>query len=563
MARHIHRHHTGIVAALALAAWLAPGAAAGQDLPPGPLTLGQLLALAEARSEALALARAGIDRAEGEALRARSGLFPQVSASASFDRALASEFEGVFDGFGGGGGASCAPFAPDGSATAAERLAELERAVDCGAGGQNVLAPPDPTAGAGGDGGLEDLPFGQANTWRINLQFSQAVWDGGRIGAQQRVAEVGGRSAGLDLTLARAELLFDVTQAYYDVALTSRLVEIAEASIGQADATFQQTQASFRAGAQPEFEVLRAQVALDAQMPTLIRRRADHELALLRLRQMLDLPAGYPIEIGDPLADEALPPPAVFAERVAAVEAQVRTVDPVRAAVTAPETPARSAVAVGSFAVQAREAALALAEAQKMPSVSVNSSYGRVAYRGAPAWSDFRTSWTVGASVSIPVFTGGRQGADERVARAELEQARLQLRQVEEAAALDTRVAWTELVAARATWEATSGTVEQASRAYAIAEVRYGAGVSTQLELSDSRFQLQQAEASRAQAARNFQVARARVALLPDLPLGAGGTAGAPAPLAPAAPAPQAPSGGGTDQFANAAAPAGAVGGIQ
>jgi outer membrane protein TolC len=521
-----------------------------------------LLDLAEARSEALALARAGIDRAEGEALRARSGLFPQLSASASYDRALASEFEGVFDDFGGGGG-NCAAFAPDASATAAERLAELERAVDCGAGGQNVLAPPAP--GGGGGEAFEDLPFGQANTWRVNLSFSQHVWDGGRIGAQQRAAEVGGRSAGLDLTMARAGLLFDVTQAYYNVALTARLVQIAEASIGQSEATFQQTQASFRAGVQPEFEVLRAQVALDSQRPTLIRRRADHELALLRLRQMLDLPAGYPIEIGDPLADDALPPPPVFAARVAVVEAQVQTVDPVRAAVTAPETPARSAVAAGSLSVQVREAALALAEAQGMPNVSVNSSYARVAYRGAPSWSDFRTSWTVGASVSIPILTGGRQGADERVARAELEQARLQLRQLEEVAALDTRAAWTELVAARATWEATSGTVEQASRAYAIAEVRYGAGVSTQLELSDSRLQLQQAEASRAQAARDFQVARARVALLPDLPLGTGGTAGAPAPVpqgAPAAPVPRAPAGG-AGQFVSAAAPAGAVGGIQ
>jgi hypothetical protein len=44
--------------------------------------------------------------------------------------------------------------------------------------------------------------------------------------------------------------------------------------------------------------------------------------------------------------------------------------------------------------------------------------------------------------------------------------------------------------------------------------------VSTQLELADSRLLLVQAEANRAQAARDLQVARARIALLPDLPLG-------------------------------------------
>ena len=100
----------------------------------------------------------------------------------------------------------------------------------------------------------------------------------------------------------------------------------------------------------------------------------------------------------------------------------------------------------------------------------------------------------------------------------------VQLRRVEELAALDTRSALAELIAARAAWEATAGTVEQANRAYEIAEVRYEAGVSTQLELSDSRLLLQQAEANRAQAGRDLQVARARIALLPDLPIGVGGS---------------------------------------
>jgi outer membrane protein TolC len=127
--------------------------------------------------------------------------------------------------------------------------------------------------------------------------------------------------------------------------------------------------------------------------------------------------------------------------------------------------------------------------------------------------------------MSMPILTGGRQRGDEQVARAELEQARLQRQQVEELATLDTQAAWAELLASRAAWEASAGTVAQADRAYQIANVRYDAGVSTQLELSDSRLLLQQAEANRAQAARDLQVARARVALLPNLPIMAGSVA--------------------------------------
>ena len=112
-------------------------------------------------------------------------------------------------------------------------------------------------------------------------------------------------------------------------------------------------------------------------------------------------------------------------------------------------------------------------QAERRPTVNLTSNYSRIAYPEVllPAFN--RTNWSIGASVTMPFMTGGRQKGDEMVARADVEQARIQLRQMEELAALDTRSAWAELVAARAAWTATSGTVQQATRAYEIAEVRY------------------------------------------------------------------------------------------
>ena len=70
-------------------------------------------------------------------------------------------------------------------------------------------------------------------------------------------------------------------------------------------------------------------------------------------------------------------------------------------------------------------------------------------------------------------------------------------------------------------------TASQAQRAYEIAEVRFREGISTQLELSETRVQLQQALANRARAARDLQVARKRLELLPYLPLSQSGSASA------------------------------------
>src|SRR5687768_5093163 len=80
------------------------GAQAGavpQRLPAQPapraMSLDDVLALAGETSEQVTIAQAGVTRAESQERRARSEWLPQLSASASYDRALASEFEGLFD----------------------------------------------------------------------------------------------------------------------------------------------------------------------------------------------------------------------------------------------------------------------------------------------------------------------------------------------------------------------------------------------------------------------------------------------------------------------------------
>lgn len=494
MRRTVHpRHFAGPLLILSLAG--APALEARQQPAPRVLTLEEALALAEARSEQMVIAQAGVDRAESDQVRARSDLFPQLIASASYDRALASEFSGLFD----AAPAPCAAFIADPSASVDRRLTELERAVDCGATG---------AADDEGFGEFEELPFGRKNTYRFNLSFSQNVFSGGRIGAQQAIASAGRQSAGISLASTRAQLLLDVVQAYYNAALSERLLVIAEATYKQADATYQQTRLAFEAGSQPEFELLRAQVARDNQRPTIIRSRANRDIALLQLKQLLEIPPSEPIGLSDVLEGDALAPPARFAtDVVLSVESAVPEIE--RAPVRQAETNIRQS-----------QAAVDFARAQRFPTISVTSSYGEVAYPSGAFPNDFRRNWTVGALVQVPVLNGGRLRADEAIARADTRIAEARLQQARELAILDTQSAYAELRAAVASWEASAGTVQQADRAYQIAELRYREGVSTQLELSDARLLLVQAQASRAQAGRDLQVARARVALLPDLPLG-------------------------------------------
>jgi outer membrane protein TolC len=198
----------------------------------------------------------------------------------------------------------------------------------------------------------------------------------------------------------------------------------------------------------------------------------------------------------------------------------------IASAVAAADTSAEARTTVRQAAanVDAQRQLLRVTRGQRLPSLALQGNYQRFAYPadGIPtALNQFFPNFTVSLGLSLPILTGGRIRGEELEAQANLGEAEERLRQSREFAALDARVAVNELTRAQAAFLASAGTAEQASRAFQIADVRFREGVSTQIELSDSRLLLAQAEANRATAARDVQVARARLALLRDLPLGA------------------------------------------
>jgi len=179
-------------------------------------------------------------------------------------------------------------------------------------------------------------------------------------------------------------------------------------------------------------------------------------------------------------------------------------------------------------AVISSEAQIRIAKSERIPSFSIVSNYQRLYFPTQlfPSLNTGVNQWTVGVSTSFPILDGGRIKGDKVVAEAGLRQAKAQREEARQFAQLDARVALNDLQQAQSIWETSRGTVQQAERTYAIDEVRYREGISTQTDLTQSRLLLEQARANRAQAARNFAVAKVRLALLKDLPLQAAGTTG-------------------------------------
>jgi outer membrane protein TolC len=488
-----------------LSALLAPALAAAA---PEPLRISIQDAMNAAIRASLPLtaARATRERAHADVTAARSGYFPQINVSGSYVDTLRSEYADLFN---------------------------SSSAGDTGAPASSTSA-----AGAmGGLGGLSQLPFAATHAWRAGVDITQPIWDGGRTSSSVALARGSERSSELDELSRRAQAVLDVTDAYYGAELAAEVATIAEASLGLAEQTLSQTRLGLQQGTSPEFDVVRAEVTRDNQRTALLRARAERDLALVRLRRQLGLPFDRSIELTTKLGGDDI---GELARTTAGV---------------APRSE-RVSIAQARANVVIRRAQVGVARANRWPHLSLFTSYGVVDYP-TDLWPDdsWRTNWTVGATLSFPLFTGFRTTAEIAAALADQRAAEALAAEAAQLAAVDERERASDVAVNTAAYAASHHSTELARRAYDIAEVRYRQGVSTYLELVDARISLDQAQINEATAARDLQVASVRIALLPALPVPGVGAAPSTTPAlavtpqpsaapAPATPPTGAPTGG-------------------
>jgi outer membrane protein TolC len=354
--------------------------------------------------------------------------------------------------------------------------------------------------------------FASPNTMVLGLNATQTIYSGGRVSAGIAAASAGRRIAALGERAARAQNVYEIAQAYFDAQLADRLLAIADSSLAQTERALQQTALAHEVGNAAEYDMIRARVQRDNARPALIAARSRRDVAMMQLRQLLNVADDRPLTLTTPIDAATAAPPA-----------DLRAANDLVAAAPYTGVAERAVVRQAAEAVRIQEEQLRAARGERWPAVALSSTYQRFAYPSG-VFEDrvkmYFPNWTVSLGVTMPFFTGGAQRGAELVAAADLNEARERYQQAREAAELDTRVARAELEQAEAAFAASAGTDEQAARGYSISEVRFAEGIGTQLELAQARVDLETARANRVQAARDLALARLKLALLQDLPLG-------------------------------------------
>ena len=404
-----------------------------------PLSFEQALGAAERAAESVAIARADVDRAQAQVTTARAGYLTTVNGALVYQRTLASEFDDI------------------------------------------MFGPVDPNTPD-----LE-LPFGQPNNWRVNVNAAVPIFDGFRTSSAVSAAKGGVRVSELGVKSSRANR-----------------IQTLQSLMQQAEQTYKETELGFKQGTSPEFDLVRAEVVRDNQRTLLTQYRVQRDITLVALRRLIGVPLDRQLQLTSRLDSNDIEQLLASARTAAGIAANNN----------------RIAVAQAKEVVGIREASVRLAKANYLPILSAGTDLGFVDYQNTPFNSDWRTNWTLGVTLSLPIFDGFRREAQVRTSKAELASARAQLQQTSEISSVEVAQARASVEASQTQLETSIRTVKQAQRAYDIAELRFSQGASTHLEIVDARVQLEQALLIQARAARDLRMARFREELLPALPVG-------------------------------------------
>ncbi|HYC50078.1 MAG TPA: TolC family protein, partial [Gemmatimonadaceae bacterium] len=360
--------------------------------------------------------------------------------------------------------------------------------------------------------------FNQPNTYSVNANVSQTLFQGGRLVATARAASALAEASRLNAEERKALYTVELQRAYLGALLAERLAELQQTNLQLASARLTQVQQFHTAGRAAQYDVLRAKVERANIEPLTIQAQNDRDLFHLELKRLLNLPVDQPLALTtqvDPQAAQSI---------VASFEDSV--VVPQRPALRAAELTARS-----------RRLALSAARSEFMPTITAffqtgfqafpppgfgfpatrgslnadscpaGSVAGRVCQNGG--WFEDRN---MGIQFSWPLFDGLRAKSALELARAQTRIAELELRLEREQVAVEVARARAELQRARAIFDARRETSAEANEAFRLASLRFSRGLSTQLEVSDAQLALLTAEGSTARATYDLFLATAELA---------------------------------------------------
>jgi outer membrane protein len=313
---------------------------------------------------------------------------------------------------------------------------------------------------------------------------NQSVFDFSSIRKYQS-SKVTVEATKADAEATRNQVSDTVARSYLACLRADATVETQRANVDLSDALLKLSNRQKTAGTGLAIEVTRAQVQLANDRQNLIVAENDRRKAVLQLLRAIGLNLDARIEFTDKLAYKPVD--------VGPMEAAIEKARKERAELKAQAK--REQIAKLNYGS---------VKAERLPSLSAFGNYGTI----GPEIIGALPTHSVGVTLKVPVFDGGRRDARRAESLSQLRQEEIRTRDVKQQVELDVRLALDSIKSAASQVETAREGLSLAENELAQARRRYEGGVANSIEVTDAQTRLDRARDNSIAALYNYNLAR-------------------------------------------------------
>ena len=348
----------------------------------------------------------------------------------------------------------------------------------------------------GGYSASKQIDFGfERNNYSFGVTGRYTIWDHGQRNIGLLQARENKNLVGIQNDQVRQNLVFQVTQAYYEVLKAQELVKVDRQNLDRSRENRERVEAYVEAGIQIEADIATAQV-----------REANSELALLNDQNQLDIAlANLPRIMG-------LNP----ATRIRVVENKEPKNEVEIADISLDEAinhaiKVRPEFMVGKSNVKQTEYALRLTKLNRYPKLNAqyNHDFNLDNYFDDSEDLGHLRYWRFAATLDFPIFDGGvtKRRVDEL--ELQLDRTREDLEDLKRSVALEVQQAYLNLIRAAKSVEISDAQVRDARLSLNVIRERFIQELAILIELLDAQTVFASALTSQVRIFYDYQIARA------------------------------------------------------
>ena len=333
--------------------------------------------------------------------------------------------------------------------------------------------------------------------YEFALQLVQPVFTGGKIFYNFKNAELDLKIAREKERNSRAETILNVKKAFYNIQILQELLKAHREAFALAENNYNNVKKSFDLGMSSRYDLLRAELALSSTKPDILRVENLLETSRLGLKLMIGIPQQQEVSLKGELGCDSY---------------QKDLADMVDMALRN-----RSELSQVRMEKEKVHNLLKITWAQYIPDFAIVARYN---YR-SDSFNFARNNWenyyTINLGVSLPIFTGLKRSSQVGEMKVMQKIMDLNLKQLSDATILEVENKYRTVKQEYETIQLGTKNVESAGEGVRIAELSFGEGLVTILELNASYNELTQAKVNHLQALYNYNIAIAELEKLTEI----------------------------------------------